>query len=105
MKLNQNLANILLAVYLIGVGLIQFIPSLSSLSIVLSVLAIAAGVLMLLGSRGAKLSLGANLGWLLLAIWLIATGVLAIVKVNIPSQDVILAALAIVAGALLLLRR
>src|SRR6185369_14195968 len=78
MKINQNLGNILLAIYLIGVGLIAIVPSLSQLSIVLAIIAIAAGVVMLLGSRGTRFSLSANLGWILLAIWLIVEGILGL---------------------------
>jgi Na+/melibiose symporter-like transporter len=47
-----------------------------------------------------------NLGMLLLAIWLIASGVLAFVQINYAQQaGMVLAALAIAAGVLLLLGR
>ena len=46
-----------------------------------------------------------NLGMLLLAIWLIASGVLAFVHISAISTWPILAALAIAAGVLLLLGR
>ena len=46
-----------------------------------------------------------NLGMLLLAIWLIATGVLAFVHINFAHTGLILAALAIAAGVCLLLGR
>ncbi len=51
------------------------------------------------------MKLNRNLGMLLLAIWLIATGLLSLVKINIPNVDLILAVLAVAAGVLLLLRR
>jgi hypothetical protein len=107
MKVNQNLGNILLAIYLIGVGLIAIVPSLSQLSIVLAIIAIAAGVVMLLGQRGGRFSVSANLGWILLAIWLIIEGILGlnILKINFSGLDIILAILAIAAGVLILLRR
>ena len=46
-----------------------------------------------------------NLGMLLLAIWLIASGVLAFVHINFAQTGLVLAALAIAAGVLLLLGR
>ena len=46
-----------------------------------------------------------NIGMLLLAIWLIASGVLSLVPVNFPQSGLILAALAIAAGVLLVLER
>lgn len=46
-----------------------------------------------------------KLGMLLLAIWLIASGVISLVHINFPLSDLLLAALAIVAGVLLLIDR
>jgi len=46
-----------------------------------------------------------NLGMLLLAIWLIVTGVLQVVSISIPGVGTILAVLAIAAGVLILLGR
>jgi len=46
-----------------------------------------------------------NIGMLLLAIWLIASGVLAFVDISFVQTGAILAALAIAAGVLLLLGR
>ena len=43
-----------------------------------------------------------NLGKILLAIWLIAIGAIALISVGIPSAGILLAILAIIAGALLL---
>lgn len=48
MKLTQNLGMLLLAIYLILVGISAFI-SLGQLSIVIALLAIAAGILILIG--------------------------------------------------------
>ena len=45
-----------------------------------------------------------NLGMLLLAVWLIVTGLLQVVKLPIPDVTLILGLLAIVAGALILLQ-
>ena len=49
MKITQNLGMLLLAIWLILTGLIAFVPALGGLGIILSVLAIAAGVLILIG--------------------------------------------------------
>jgi hypothetical protein len=46
-----------------------------------------------------------NLGMLLLAIWLILTGLLSLVNLSFPFQGEILALLALAAGVILLLRR
>ena len=46
-----------------------------------------------------------NLGMLLLAIWLIVTGLLQVVSIPIPAIGFLLALLAIVAGILILFGR
>jgi hypothetical protein len=46
-----------------------------------------------------------NLGMLLLAVWLIVTGLLQVVKLPIPDLSLILALLAVAAGVLILLQR
>jgi hypothetical protein len=100
----QNPAWILLAIWLIATGLVPLldirIPSGDTL---LGLLAIAAGVLMLLGQK--KFKYKGNLGMLLLSIWLIATGLLPLLKLNFPVLGIIMAVLAVAAGVLLLLKR
>jgi hypothetical protein len=49
MRLTKNLGMLLLAIWLIAWGLMALIPALSGLSLILAILAIAAGVLILLG--------------------------------------------------------
>ena len=46
-----------------------------------------------------------NLGMLLLAIWLILYGILAVFGVSFPQQGIIMGILALAAGILLLIRR
>jgi hypothetical protein len=46
-----------------------------------------------------------NLGMLLLAVWLIVTGVLQVVKLPIPDLSLILAILAVAAGLVILLQQ
>ncbi len=45
-----------------------------------------------------------NLGFIVLAIWLIAGGLLSLLQMSIPYSDVILALLAIAAGVLIILK-
>jgi hypothetical protein len=49
MAITKNLGMLLLAIWLILTGLIAFVPSIGGLGIILSILAIIAGVLILLG--------------------------------------------------------
>ncbi len=48
---------------------------------------------------------GYNVGMLLLGIWLIATGLLPFLNVNIPQSSTILSVVAAVAGVLILMGR
>ncbi len=49
MALTSNLGMLLLAIWLILTGLAAFIPAISGLGVILAIIAIAAGVLILLG--------------------------------------------------------
>ncbi len=46
-----------------------------------------------------------GLGFLLLGIWLIVTGLLLLLDITIPYSDVVLALLAIAAGVLIILKK
>jgi hypothetical protein len=46
-----------------------------------------------------------NLGFLLLAIWLILTGLAPFLRISLPNQSMILSLLAVAAGVLLLVGR
>ena len=46
-----------------------------------------------------------NIGMLLLAIWLIVTGALPLIRIEIPSSGLVLSLLAIAAGILILIGR
>ena len=48
-RLTKNIGMLLLAIWLIAWGLVALVPALSGLGLVLAVLAIAAGVFILLG--------------------------------------------------------
>ena len=49
MKITRNLGMLLLAIWLIVSGLAAFVPALGGLGVILAILAIAAGVFILLG--------------------------------------------------------
>ena len=49
MRLTKNLGMLLLAIWLIAWGLMALIPALNGLGLILAILAIAAGVLILMG--------------------------------------------------------
>jgi hypothetical protein len=94
----------LLAVYLILAGVLPLLKvGFASADLILSVLAIAAGALLLLNRQELRLPRG--LGGALLAVWLILVGGLPLLNLSLPSQEVILGLLAAAAGILLLLRR
>jgi hypothetical protein len=100
----RKLAIPLLAIYLIVAGLLPLLKvNIPSADLLLAVLAIAAGVLLLLNRQELRIPRG--FGGALLAIWLILVGLLPLLQISFPSQDLILALLAVAAGALLLLRR
>lgn len=110
MKISNNLGLILLGIWLILTGLLPLLNiNFPASATLLALLAIAAGILLLLPLRGTRLSksknLSANLGILLLAIWLILTGLLPLLNLTFPASGTILALLAVAAGVLLLFRR
>jgi len=46
-----------------------------------------------------------NLGMFLLAVWLIATGLIAILNLSFTGKDIVMAVIAIAAGILILIHR
>ncbi len=49
MNITKNIGMLLLAIWLILMGLASFVPAIGQLSVVLAILAIAAGVFILIG--------------------------------------------------------
>jgi hypothetical protein len=49
MRITRNIGMLLLAIFLIGYGLMALIPGLGALGLILAIIAIAAGVFILLG--------------------------------------------------------
>jgi hypothetical protein len=93
---------IVLSIWLILTGLLPLLNlSFAESGTVLAVLAIATGILLILGER--KTRFRGNLGNLLLSIWLIAQGLFSLLNVNFTGRGIVMALLAIAAGILLLL--
>lgn len=92
---------VLLGVWLILTGLFGLVSGVAGLGIVLTLLAIAAGVVLLLGISGSRVK-NRNPGFLLLSIWLIVTGLRSLLPLNITGIDMVMGVLAIGAGILLL---
>ena len=49
MRITKNLGTLLLSIWLIATGLAAFIPGIHGLGLLLSILAVAAGILILVG--------------------------------------------------------
>jgi hypothetical protein len=100
----ERLGMIFLAIWLILVGLMPFVgmglPFASEITIVLALLA---GILLLVGMKGRKTA--ARIGMVLLAVWLIASAAISLLGLMIPASGVILAVLAVISGILLLIGR
>jgi hypothetical protein len=95
---------ILLSIWLILSALLTLLNlGFSGSGIVLAVLALAAGILLILG--GAKSNFRGNWGILLLGIWLILRSLFSLLNLSFTGSGIVLAILAIAAGVLLLLGR
>jgi hypothetical protein len=102
---NRNPGFLLLSIWLVVSGLLALLPTLtiSGVGTILALLAIGAGVMLLVGARGRNLS--RYPGMILLSIWLIITGVLTLSPLGVPGVGTIMALLALAAGVMLLLGR
>ena len=102
-KLFHHLGSILLAIFLILQGVFfLFTIDFAGIMIIIGALAIAAGILMLMGMKGAKIS--QSLGILFLAIWLILNGLIFLIRLSFSGSALILSILAIVSGIFLILK-
>lgn len=102
MQMTRSPALIALSIWLILAGLIALLNlSFPASGLLLALLAVAAGVLLLVGPvRRTR-----NMGWLLLAIWLIVSGLLSLLGIEFPASGTLLSLLAVAAGAMILLGR
>jgi hypothetical protein len=99
MKLTKNLGAITLAIWLILTGLIPLLGlQFRGLATLMAALAAVAGVLLLIG----PIKLHKSLGVMVLAIWLILQGLVALLGFSFPGRGMLLALLAIAAGILIL---
>jgi hypothetical protein len=104
MQTNRNLGILVLSIWLIATGLLPLLRiSLPGGGLILAILAIAAGVLLLIGASGAKLT--SRLGPVLLSIWLLVQGAIQLLQVSFPQSGLVMAVLAVAAGALMLVGR
>jgi hypothetical protein len=91
-------------VWLIFTGLIGLLNlSFNGIEIVMGILALAAGILLLLG--GASIKARARWGFWALSAWLILQGVFALFNLSFAGSEVLMGVLALVAGSLILLER
>jgi hypothetical protein len=102
MRMTKHIGVILLAVWLILTGLVSVVGlALPGLGLVLGILAIAAGVaLLMLGGRARGMT--RDVGVILLAVWLILTGLFSILPTGLPGLGLVIAILALAAGLVLL---
>ena len=95
---------LLLAIWLIVSGAVLiFDLSFNGLPIILGALVIAAGVFIIIGAKKKKIK--DWIGALLLAIYLILIGVVALLELSFNGLPIIMACLAIAAGVLLLIKK
>lgn len=98
--ISKRIAMIVLSVWLILTGLFAVADiGFPSSSLVLNLLAIVAGVLILLQGQ----SWSAKIGMILLGVWLMVEGLFPLVDIGIRGVGLVVNLLAIAAGALILL--
>ncbi len=101
---SRNWGLIVLSIWLIATGLLPLLKiSLPGGTMLLAVLAVAAGVLLLIGTGGTRVT--SRLGALLLSIWLLVQGAVQLLQVSFPQMGLVMAVLAVAAGALMLIGR
>ena len=101
MKGTSSIGIIVLALWLIVQGIVDlFQINIPSLTFILPIIAILSGVLLMLRARDPKTVI--NLGYLLLSVWLILTGLLPLFGVSSAQLVIVMAVLGAVAGVLLL---
>ena len=101
---SRNWGLIVLSIWLIATGLLPLLKiSLPGSAMLLAVLAVAAGLLLLIGTSGTRMT--SRLGALLLSLWLLVQGALQLLQVSFPQMGLVMAVLAVAAGALMLVGR
>jgi hypothetical protein len=101
MKAINSIGMFVLAIWLVAQGLISlFRVNNPTVLLALPILAILSGVLLLLRIRDSKPAV--NLGFLLLSVWLILTGVVPLLNAGSLEISLVLAVLGLAAGILIL---
>ena len=96
--INERITYVVLGIFLILTGLMSFISGLGALSIITAILALAAGILILVTTPGVS----NRIGWILAAIYLIVVGLIGLISFSFSGLSTIMAILAIAAGVVLL---
>ena len=100
--LTKRIALIVLSVWLILTGLFSLAGiGFTGSGLILSLLAIGAGMLILLQGD----SWSARIGMILLGVWVVARGLLGVVDVGVQGIGTVMDVLAIAAGVLILVER
>ena len=98
--LSKRIALIVLAVWLVATGLFALIDlTFTGSGLVLNIVAFVAGVLILLQGD----SWSAKIGMILLGVWLVLRGLVAVAGVSFQGSSLVLNLLAVGAGVLILL--
>ena len=97
--MTKRVTYIVLGVFLILTGLANFV-SFSALGTINAILAIAAGILILVSTPGISI----RWGWFIAAVYLILLGLLEFVSIGFSGMGTVMAILAIAAGIILLVR-
>jgi hypothetical protein len=101
MKVINSIGMFVLAIWLVAQGLVSlFRVNNPTVVLALPILAILSGVLLLLRIRDSKPSV--NLGFLLLSVWLILSGIVPLLNVGSIEISLVLAVLGLAAGILIL---
>ena len=95
---SERITYVVLGIFLILTGLMSFISGLGALSIITAILALAAGILILVTTPGVS----NRIGWILAAIYLIVVGLIGLISFSFSGLSTIMAILAIAAGVVLL---
>ena len=96
----KKLTIVVLGAFLILSGLAGLIAGIGNLGVIIAILAVAAGVLILMYAPGVSY----RIGWTVAAVYLIAEGLTSILDVGFTGMGLVMAILALAAGVLLLIR-
>jgi hypothetical protein len=96
----KKMVFIVLGAYLILSGLLGLFAGLGQLGIIVAILAIAAGVLIIVSTPG----ISNFVGWILAAAYLILLGLMEVIGFSFSGIGLVMAIVALVAGVLLLIK-